>query len=86
MTTEASLFNWWINARLNTATPMCKGLATLTFLTTWMIWKHRNDWIFNNARPSVTNLVNKIKEEAIQWVRAGATGLGVVLPVIWDVH
>jgi hypothetical protein len=51
-----------------------------------MIWKHRNDWIFNNARPSVTNLDNKIKEEAMQWVRAGATGLGVVLPVIWDVH
>jgi nuclear pore complex protein Nup210 len=47
-----------------------------------MIWKHRNDCIFNNARPSVTSLVNTIKEEAIQWARAGATGLGVVLPVI----
>jgi hypothetical protein len=51
-----------------------------------MIWMHRNDCIFNNARPSVTNLVNRIKEEAMQWVRAGATGLGAVLAVIWDFH
>jgi hypothetical protein len=78
-TTEASLFDWWINARQNTATPMRKSFATLTLLTPWMIWKHWNDCIFNNARPSVSNLVNKIKENC-------CSGLGVVLPVTWDVH
>jgi nuclear pore complex protein Nup210 len=51
-----------------------------------MIWKHRNNCIFNNARPSVSNMINRIKDEATQWVRAGATGLGVVLPMTWDVH
>jgi hypothetical protein len=55
---------------LVTATPMRKGLQSLTLLIPWMIWKHWNDCIFNNARPSVTSLVNTIKEEAIQWARA----------------
>jgi hypothetical protein len=84
--TEPSLFDWWAEARTNTPAAMRKGLASLALLTPWMIWKHRNDCIFNNARPSVSNLINRVKDEATQWVRAGATGLGVVLPVTWDAH
>jgi hypothetical protein len=41
--------------------PNAQRLASLTLLTPWMIWKQQNDYIFNNARPSVGNLVNKIK-------------------------
>jgi hypothetical protein len=51
-----------------------------------MIWKHRNDYVFERGRPSVVDLMSKIKEEASLWARAGAIGLGVALPATWDVH
>jgi hypothetical protein len=38
------------------------------------------------ARPSVGFLVNKIKDEAASWVKAGAKGLRDVVPTTWDVH
>jgi hypothetical protein len=40
----------------------------------------------DRERPSVTNLINQIKEEAIAWVREGAKGLRDVVPMTWDVH
>jgi hypothetical protein len=64
----ASLFDWWITARQNTHTPMRKGLASLALLTPWVIWKHRNNCIFNNARPSLSNLVNKIRKKQCNWI------------------
>uniref|UniRef100_A0A453JI56 Uncharacterized protein n=1 Tax=Aegilops tauschii subsp. strangulata TaxID=200361 RepID=A0A453JI56_AEGTS len=51
-----------------------------------MIWKHRNDCIFEGAQPSVQTLVDKIKTEATVWARAGARGLREILPATWDVH
>ena len=51
-----------------------------------MIWKQRNECIFEGAQPLVQVLVSKIKEEAKQWARAGAHGLRVILPPTWDVH
>jgi nuclear pore complex protein Nup210 len=83
---EPSLYDWWAVARTNTTAAMRKGLASLALLIPWKIWKHRNDCIFNNARPSVADVINRIKDEATLWVRAGATGHRVVLPITWDVH
>uniref|UniRef100_A0A453NW26 Uncharacterized protein n=1 Tax=Aegilops tauschii subsp. strangulata TaxID=200361 RepID=A0A453NW26_AEGTS len=51
-----------------------------------MIWKQRNACVFGGAQPFITELTARIREEATLWVRAGATGLGVVLPTTWDVH
>ena len=83
---EATLFDWWHDARQVTPKAMRKGLASATLLTSWMIWKHRNDCVFNDARPSIRALVHGIKEEAKLWATAGAGGLRVVLPPTWDVH
>jgi hypothetical protein len=83
---EASLMDWWQHAKANTAKPMRKGLASITLLIPWMIWKHRNECIFDGAQPSALTLISKIKEEAELWARAGAKGLRVVLPSTWDVH
>jgi len=65
---------------------MRKGLALATHLTAWMIWKQRNACVFDGAQPSITQLTARITEEVTLWVRAGATGLGLVLPTTWDVH
>uniref|UniRef100_A0A453GTY7 Uncharacterized protein n=1 Tax=Aegilops tauschii subsp. strangulata TaxID=200361 RepID=A0A453GTY7_AEGTS len=65
---------------------MRKGLGTMTLLVHWMIWKHRNDCVFNGGRPSVNTLLTKIKEEAALWASAGALGLRAMTPQTWDVH
>uniref|UniRef100_A0A453I3R4 Uncharacterized protein n=1 Tax=Aegilops tauschii subsp. strangulata TaxID=200361 RepID=A0A453I3R4_AEGTS len=83
---EPSLLDWWQSARHSTPKPMRKGLGTVTLLVPWMIWKHRNDCIFNGARPSMNTIVAKIKEEAALWANAGALGLKAITPQTWDVH
>ena len=65
---------------------MRKGLASITLLTPWMVWKMRNDCVFEGAQPLIHDLLVKIKEEARMWAKAGALGLRVILPSTWDVH
>jgi hypothetical protein len=65
---------------------MHKGLTSVTLLIPWMIWKHCNGCVFENAQPSITTLVTGIRDEAALWAKAGAAGLGAILPQTWDVH
>uniref|UniRef100_A0A8I6Y5C4 Reverse transcriptase zinc-binding domain-containing protein n=1 Tax=Hordeum vulgare subsp. vulgare TaxID=112509 RepID=A0A8I6Y5C4_HORVV len=83
---EDSLLDWWNRTRHNTPHPQRKGMASITLLLPWMVWKHRNDCVFDRAQPSIAALMSKIKEEATLWARAGAKGLRVILPQTWDVH
>ena len=55
-------------------------------LVPWLVWKHMNSHVFDSATPSLGTLVDRIKEEADSWAKAGAVGLRVVLPPLWDVH
>lgn len=83
---EGSLMEWWSKAYQETPKPLRKGQASMTLLMPWMVWKQRNDWVFEGAQPSIDGLVSRIKDETKLWARAGATGLRVVLPSTWDVH
>ena len=83
---EDTLTDWWQAAWQSTPKPMHKGLASATLLIPWMIWKHRNDCVFDDARPSAATLVARIRGEAALWARAGARGLQAILPQTWDVH
>jgi hypothetical protein len=81
-----TLLSWWNKAKHATPKPLRKGLASIALLTPWLIWKQRNDCVFNRAEPSVHNVVIRIRDEAALWARAGAPGLCVLLPQNWDVH
>ena len=81
-----ALTEWWQHAKQKTPKQLRKGLGSITLLTPWMLCKHRNDCVFEGARPSVQALVDKIKAEATLWALAGVQGLRVVLPFTWDVH
>ena len=83
---EASLMDWWQHARDGTPHAQRKALQSAALLVPWLVWKHRNSCVFDNATPSLGTLVDRIKEEAGSWAKAGATGLRVVLPPSWDVH
>uniref|UniRef100_A0A8I6WG90 Reverse transcriptase zinc-binding domain-containing protein n=1 Tax=Hordeum vulgare subsp. vulgare TaxID=112509 RepID=A0A8I6WG90_HORVV len=83
---EATLNDWWLHAMRETPKAMRKGLATITHLTAWLLCKHRNSCVFDGEQPSMALLTARIREEAALWARAGAVGLGVVLPITWDVH
>lgn len=65
---EPSIKAWWLSARQLTSKPMHKGLASATLFIPWMLWKHHNDCVFDRARPLVTTLMMKIKDEAALWV------------------
>ena len=52
-----------------------EGLTTATILITWEIWKERNARVFNNKFIMPSLLVQKIKDEAGNWILAGAKRL-----------
>jgi hypothetical protein len=66
---EPSIMDWWRKAKLDTPTPLRKGLASATLLIPWMTWKHRNSCVFEGAQPSIPNLLPKIKEEVNSWTK-----------------
>ena len=51
-----------------------------------MLWKHRNDCVFNRAQPSMQVLMAKIRDEAALWARSGALGLKAIILQTWDVN
>ena len=83
---ESPLLEWWTHAKQDTPKQLRKGLSSITLLTPWMIWKHLNNCVFENAQPSARTIISNTQDEARLWARAGAHGLRVILPATWDVH
>uniref|UniRef100_A0A453I0G4 Reverse transcriptase zinc-binding domain-containing protein n=1 Tax=Aegilops tauschii subsp. strangulata TaxID=200361 RepID=A0A453I0G4_AEGTS len=83
---EPTVMEWWLRAKEHMPLTHRKALDSIALLVPWMIWKHRNACVFDNAMPSIDSLVDRIKDEARCWAKAGAQGLRVVLPTSWDVH
>uniref|UniRef100_A0A0A9HM32 Uncharacterized protein n=1 Tax=Arundo donax TaxID=35708 RepID=A0A0A9HM32_ARUDO len=71
--------NWWRRAMRGVAKEHRKGLNSLVILIAWEIWKHRNDCVFNNARPSVVAVIETVAKESALWCSAGAKHLYTLL-------
>jgi len=78
--------DWWLRAKEATPPAHRKALQSVVLLVPWMLWKHSNACFFDHVNPLIDELVDKIKDEARCWAKAGAQGLRVVLPASWDVH
>jgi hypothetical protein len=65
---------------------MCKDLATTTLLVRWLIWNHRNSYVFDRKWPSAQYMNEHIKVEAtLSWGTWPSCHLAQ-LPIDWDVH
>jgi hypothetical protein len=51
-------------------------------LVAWWLWKHRNTCVFEGASPSISIIVQDIKEDTRMWCLAGATGLRKIWPYL----
>jgi hypothetical protein len=70
-TTNLSIDEWWTLMSYK-ASPIRKGIASLTMLVSWTIWKEQNARVFNNKAAPPTILLEIIKSEAKLWSSAGA--------------
>lgn len=75
---EPNIMDWWLRAKDATPSTQHKALQSIALLVPRMLWKHRNACVFDHARPSIDELVDKIKDEALCWAKAGTQGLRVV--------
>ncbi|PNT66841.1 hypothetical protein BRADI_3g17528v3 [Brachypodium distachyon] len=72
--------DWWQTSVRSTPSVARKGPPSIIMLTAWWIWKHRNAAVFDNATPNIGSLADQIKVDARLRARAGAVGLGALLP------
>jgi hypothetical protein len=52
----------------------------MVMLTTWELWRERNNRVFSRSSRTPEQVFRAIQEEARTWVRAGNRGLEAVLP------
>ena len=59
-----------------------KATQPLAILVVWIIWKQKNDRVFQLKEKSVDKVISEIQDEARLWTRAGAKHL---CPFVVDV-
>ena len=57
-----------------------KAFGTLLVLVVWLLWKERNNRIFQNSNMPASDLVLKIIEEGKAWTYAGFMHLHKFFP------
>ncbi|GJM96245.1 hypothetical protein PR202_ga13064 [Eleusine coracana subsp. coracana] len=68
--------NWWPKtSKRIPKEKKRKGYNTLIVLGAWLLWKHQNVAVFENASPNLSLLVKIFEEESHLWFLAGAKGL-----------
>ncbi|XP_022036789.1 uncharacterized protein LOC110939539 [Helianthus annuus] len=61
------LLEWLFN--LNGSAIWKKVILVISFATLWIIWKTRNERIFDGKQSRVEVMVDKTKEESFQWIK-----------------
>jgi hypothetical protein len=56
-----------------------KGLNSLIILVAWEVWMHCNSCVFENATPSIQEVLRAVSTEGNLWCSAGARNLQELL-------
>jgi hypothetical protein len=62
------LDEWWLHSRKRISKTMRKGFDTMALLVTWMLWRERNDRVFNGKSILAFQLASRIVDEVAQWI------------------
>jgi len=68
-------FDWWQQSGRAFNKAFVRGFNTLIMLGSWILWKMRNDMVFNGILPRLDRALLLAQEEANLWMLAGAKGL-----------
>ena len=71
----SGFFDWWQQAGSTLDKRTKRGFNSLVMLGAWMLWKERNDIVFNGASPRIERVLLLAQEEAALWRLAGAKGI-----------
>jgi len=73
-------FDWWQQARNTFNKVVGRGFNSLVMLGAWILWKERNDIVFNSVLPRLDRALLLAQEEADHWMLAGAKSLRGLVP------
>ena len=71
--------DWWAGASSKFSGHVRKGLNSIIILGAWLVWKHRNYYVFDGGAPNLSRVMTAFREEVQQWYVGGARAV-VSLP------
>uniref|UniRef100_A0A0A9HCR7 Uncharacterized protein n=1 Tax=Arundo donax TaxID=35708 RepID=A0A0A9HCR7_ARUDO len=60
--------DWWRRVQRWAGKEKQKGMNSLIIPGAWLLWKHRNDNVFNSAAPRVEVVLQEVSMEAQLWI------------------
>ena len=60
---SSSFSDWWKKSWKKLQRQLRKGFNSLVILGAWIIWKHRNAYIFDGAAPNLQGALQAFKDE-----------------------
>ena len=76
---------WWSKAAHSVSSTTRKGLNSIIILGAWVLWKHRNDCVFNGKSLNLSTALVMAGEETRWWDMAGAKDLALLTDQVEDV-
>jgi hypothetical protein len=68
-------FDWWQQAGNAFNKVVGRGFNSLVMLGAWILWKERNDIVFNGVLPRLERALLLAQDEADHWMLAGTKSL-----------
>ena len=81
-TSVESWLPWWLHARKRVPKSQRRGFDSVVVLTAWCLWKERNSRFYNRNSKTVQEVLQAIKNEALDWVAAGNSALASLLNLV----
>jgi len=82
LTAHGEFVDWWSWARKQVPGVDRKVFDSLVILVIWLLWKERNDCVFQRSNLPPAILVSKILDEGMAWASAGFRHLEKLFPVV----